>query len=86
MENMTDFIVEDGLVLIPVLYIIGEIIKQTLLIKDKWIPLLILFFGVIFSILLLNDTMINNIIQGILITGATVFVDQLKKQYFEKEY
>ena len=86
MENMTDFIVEDGLVLIPVLYIIGEIIKQTLLIKDKWIPLIILFFGVIFSILLLNDTMINNIIQGILITGATVFVDQLKKQYFEKEY
>ena len=90
MENMNDvlinFIVEDGLILIPVLYIIGEIIKQTLIIKDKWIPLILLFFGVLFSVLLLNDPMINNIIQGILITGATVYINQVKKQYFEKEY
>ena len=90
MENINDvlinFIVEDGLILIPVLYIIGEIIKQTLIIKDKWIPLILLFFGVLFSVLLLNDPMINNIIQGILITGATVYIDQVKKQYFEKEY
>ena len=90
MENMNEillnYIVEDGLVLIPVLYIIGEIIKQTLIIKDKWIPLILLFFGVLFSVLLLNDPMINNIIQGILITGATVYINQVKKQYFEKEY
>lgn len=90
MENMNEmilnYIVEDGLILIPVLYIIGEIIKQTLIIKDKWIPLILLFFGVLFSVLLLNDPMINNIIQGILITGATVYIDQVKKQYFEKEY
>ena len=90
MENMNEillnYIVEDGLILIPVLYIIGEIIKQTLIIKDKWIPLILLFFGVLFSVLLINDPMINNIIQGILITGATVYIDQVKKQYFEKEY
>lgn len=90
MENMNEillnYIVEDGLILIPVLYIIGEIIKQTLIIKDKWIPLILLFFGVLFSVLLLNDPMINNIIQGILITGATVYINQVKKQYFEKEY
>ena len=85
-EILLNYIVEDGLILIPVLYIIGEIIKQTLIIKDKWIPLILLFFGVLFSVLLLNDPMINNIIQGILITGATVYIDQVKKQYFEKEY
>ena len=85
-EMILNYIVEDGLILIPVLYIIGEIIKQTLIIKDKWIPLILLFFGVLFSVLLLNDPMINNIIQGILITGATVYIDQVKKQYFEKEY
>ena len=85
-EMIFNYIVEDGLILIPVLYIIGEIIKQTLIIKDKWIPLILLFFGVLFSVLLLNDPMINNIIQGILITGVTVFFDQVKKQYFEKEY
>ena len=85
-EMILNYIVEDGLILIPVLYIIGEIIKQTLIIKDKWIPLILLFFGVLFSVLLLNDPMINNIIQGILITGATVYINQVKKQYFEKEY
>ena len=85
-DVLINFIVEDGLILIPVLYIIGEIIKQTLIIKDKWIPLILLFFGVLFSVLLLNDPMINNIIQGILITGATVYINQVKKQYFEKEY
>ena len=82
-EMFLNYIVEDGLILIPVLYIIGEIIKQTLIIKDKWIPLILLFFGVLFSVLLLNDPMINNIIQGILITGATVYINQVKKQYFE---
>ena len=90
MENMNDvlinFIVEDGLILIPVLYIIGEIIKNTLVIKDKWIPLILLVVSILFSIFLLNEPIINNIIQGILITGATVYIDQVKKQYFEKEY
>ena len=90
MENMNDvlinFIVEDGLILIPVLYILGEIIKNTLVIKDKWIPLILLVVSILFSIFLLNESIINNIIQGILITGATVYIDQVKKQYFEKEY
>lgn len=90
MENINNvlinFIVEDGLILIPVLYILGEIIKNTLVIKDKWIPLILLVVSILFSIFLLNESIINNIIQGILITGATVFVDQVKKQYFEKEY
>ena len=90
MENINDvlinFIVEDGLILIPVLYILGEIIKNTLVIKDKWIPLILLVVSILFSIFLLNEPIINNIIQGILITGATVYIDQVKKQYFEKEY
>ena len=85
-EMILNYIVEDGLILIPVLYIIGEIIKQTLIIKDKWIPLILLVVSILFSILLLNEPIINNIIQGILITGATVYIDQVKKQYFEKEY
>ena len=90
MENFNDvlinFIVDDGLILIPVLYILGEIIKNTLVIKDKWIPLILLVVSILFSIFLLNESIINNIIQGILITGATVYIDQVKKQYFEKEY
>ena len=89
MENMNEillnYIVEDGLILIPVLYVIGYIIKQTNILSNRWIPLVLLVIGIIFSIFLLNDPIVDRVIQGILIAGVTVFIDQIKKQNFEKE-
>ena len=89
MENMNEillnYIVEDGLILIPVLYVIGYIIKQTNILSNRWIPLVLLVIGIIFSIFLLNDPIVDRVIQGILIAGVTVFIDQVKKQNFEKE-
>lgn len=89
MENMNEillnYIVEDGLILIPVLYVIGYIIKNTNILSNRWIPLVLLVIGIIFSIFLLNDPIVDRVIQGILIAGVTVFIDQVKKQNFEKE-
>ena len=89
MENMNEillnYIVEDGLILIPVLYVIGYIIKQTNILSNRWIPLVLLVIGIMFSIFLLNDPIVDRVIQGILIAGVTVFIDQVKKQNFEKE-
>lgn len=89
MENMNEillnYIVEDGLILIPVLYVIGYIIKHTNILSNRWIPLVLLVIGIIFSIFLLNDPIVDRVIQGILIAGVTVFIDQVKKQNFEKE-
>lgn len=89
MENMNEillnYIVEDGLILIPVLYVIGYIIKHTNILSNRWIPLVLLVIGIIFSIFLLNDPIVDRVIQGILIAGVTVFIDQIKKQNFEKE-
>ena len=89
MENMNEmilnYIVEDGLILIPVLYVIGYIIKNTNILSNRWIPLVLLLIGIIFSIFLLNDPIVDRVIQGILIAGVTVFIDQVKKQNFEKE-
>ena len=89
MENMNEmifnYIVEDGLILIPVLYVIGYIIKQTNILSNRWIPLALLVIGIIFSIFLLNNPIVDRVIQGILIAGVTVFIDQVKKQNFEKE-
>lgn len=89
MENMNEillnYIVEDGLILIPVLYVIGYIIKDTNILSNRWIPLVLLVIGIIFSIFLLNDPIVDRVIQGILIAGVTVFIDQVKKQNFEKE-
>ena len=89
MENMNEillnYIVEDVLILIPVLYVIGYIIKDTNILSNRWIPLVLLVIGIIFSIFLLNDPIVDCVIQGILIAGVTVFIDQMKKQNFEKE-
>ena len=84
-EILLNYIVEDGLILIPVLYVIGYIIKQTNILSNRWIPLVLLVIGIIFSIFLLNDPIVDRVIQGILIAGVTVFIDQVKKQNFEKE-
>ena len=84
-EMIFNYIVEDGLILIPVLYVIGYIIKQTNILSNRWIPLVLLVIGIIFSIFLLNDPIVDRVIQGVLIAGVTVFIDQVKKQNFEKE-
>lgn len=83
-EMILNYIVEDGLILIPVLYVIGYIIKHTNILSSRWIPLVLLFISVIFSIFLLNDPIVDRVIQGVLITGVTVLIDQIKKQNFEK--
>lgn len=83
-EMILNYIVEDGLILIPVLYVIGYIIKHTNIVNSRWIPLVLLVVSIVFSIFLLNDPIVDRVIQGVLISGVTVFIDQIKKQNFEK--
>ena len=78
--DFLDYIVGNKLILIPVLYIIGYIIKNTKIIRNKFIPLALLLIGIILSLLMGGDTWINNIVQGILVTGATVMTDQMIRQ------
>lgn len=78
--EILNYILENRLVLVPVLYIIGEFIKRTEYIKDKKIPIILMLIGIIFSILMSGDTIINNVIQGILVAGATVLGNQMIKQ------
>ena len=75
--DIVSYIMENKLILIPVLYIINFIIKRTALIPDKFLPLLLLAFGIILSILMGGDSIINNVVQGVLVTGATVLTDQI---------
>ena len=78
--ELTQYIMESRLILIPVLYIIGMIIKNTNIIKSKYIPIIILFLGILLSLLMGENTIINNIIQGILIAGTTVMTNQFVVQ------
>ena len=77
--EITEYITQNALVLIPVLYIIGMIMKGTEKISDKYIPLILLFFGVggTIGIMGLN---VDAVIQGVLVTGSTVYANQLLKQ------
>ena len=78
--EILNFILDEGLVMIPVLYIVGEIIKHTDVIEDRWIPITLLLFSVTMTPTLLGAYTVENTVQAILVTGATVFVDQLDKQ------
>lgn len=78
-----NYLVDNALILIPALNIIGLIIKHTEKIPDKYIPIIILVFGILgcLGIMGLN---VNSVIQGVLVSGTAVYGNQLKKQLSEK--
>lgn len=80
------FIVAEGLIMIAVLYILGEIIKGTESVHNKWIPVILLVISMALTPLLLGSYSPQNIIQAILVAGATVFTDQVIKQTQKREW
>ena len=84
MEMLKDYILDNALILIPVIYVVGAILKGTELIKDKYIPVILLPIGVILAMLLVGFN-VNGFIQGILVTGVAVYANQLVKQALKEE-
>ena len=78
--DILNYVVEEGLIMIPVLYIIGEIITGTEFLANKWIPLVLLVISIGFTPLLLGTYDASNIVQAVLVAGATVFSNELIKQ------
>lgn len=77
--GILEYIVEQGLILIPMLNILGEMIKESKRIPDKYIPLILLVFGVAGSVGLMGLTA-EAVVQGVLVTGAAVYGHQIFKQ------
>ncbi len=73
------YILDNALVLVPVLNIIGMILKGFPKLPDKYIPLILLVFGVLGTMALLGFT-VEGAIQGVLVTGAAVYGNQVVKQ------
>ncbi|RPF52145.1 phage holin family protein [Aquisalibacillus elongatus] len=82
MEFM-NFIMEEALILVPVLMILGKMIKQAKLFPTRFIPLTLLGISLILTSTMLGFNF-NSIIQAILIAGAAVFGHQLFKQMREQ--
>lgn len=78
------YVTEQALILIPVLYVLGLIIKGTEKVSNKWIPVILLPLGIGGAIALMGLNA-NAVIQGILVTGVTVFADQVVKQVKKSE-
>lgn len=81
--DIMKFIVEQALILIPALYVLGMILKNLQMIPDKFIPVILLAFGIAGAVSIMGLSP-QSIIQGILVTGAAVYTNQLIKQMQEK--
>jgi hypothetical protein len=77
--EIINYIVDNALILIPALVIIGAIVKHIQVIPNKWIPLILLVFGIGGTMALMGLTA-DAVIQGVLVTGAAVYGNQLVKQ------
>lgn len=91
-----DLIRPELLILIPVLYFIGAILKRSSRVKDSWIPMILGIAGVMLSLLYVIATcriftvqdilltILVGLTQGILVAGEAVFFHQVYKQTIKK--
>ncbi|REK74501.1 holin [Paenibacillus paeoniae] len=67
----------------PVLFIMGLLLKNTPRVPNWTIPWVLLVIGMTGGIVIVGSP-VQGIIQGVLVTGATVLTHQLVKQTTEK--
>lgn len=82
-HNLVTYIDHDILILIPVIYVLGSIMKITKL-RDELIPWLLLLISIVLSAVVLKGDILRSIIQGTLITGVCVLGNQLYVQSTKK--
>ena len=85
------FILPEILILIPVLIVIGMMLKRIENIKDWTIPIILGVIGILFAIMILGfkegfsgPIILNGFLQGILAAGMAVYVHQLTIQSTRK--
>lgn len=96
-EMLKEYIKPELLILAVVLYFVGMGIKNTELIKNKYIPIILGVAGILISgIYIVATSTINgyqevltviftSIVQGILVAGASVYINQVIKQSNKEE-
>ena len=96
-EMLKLYIKPELLVVAIVLYFIGIGLKNTELIKDKYIPIILGILGVFISAIYIIATstianyqevltvIFTSIVQGILVAGASVYINQVIKQSQKEE-
>lgn len=90
MIDVSEYIMPELLVMIPVLYIIATMIKHSEIVESKRIPIILGVLGVTFALGYMiamhgvtGSNVMFGVMQGILCAGATVYTHQLYKQWRE---
>ena len=92
--DIMSFIPSSLLIVIVAIYVVGVFFKKIELIKDKYITILLMLFGITFAVLLsiINakykvslEVIVNGLLQGILCWGVSVGVNQTIKQLGKEE-
>lgn len=79
MENIISLVPEQLLILVAAIYVLGEGCKKYPNLNNRYIPLVLLAFGIAFSIWILGISP-NAILQGILCWGTAIGLNQTIKQ------
>jgi hypothetical protein len=77
--EIINYIMDNALVIIPALWILGTIIKAIPFIPNWAIPLILLVAGVPAAMAIIGWN-VDGAIQGVLVTGAAVYGNQIVKQ------
>ena len=83
--NVWEFILENRVILIPAMVIIGYFVKAVKVIPYKWIPIILLAFGIALSLWIEMAFTAEALVQGIMVAGAAVLGHQIPKQLKKDE-
>ena len=86
--NFTDYIAPELLLIVPVLWVLGKLLKEAAFVRDKYIPLILGGIGILLAVCYIAGSgaavtatgIFTAITQGILCAGAAVYGHQLIKQ------
>lgn len=79
LTGLSNYLIDDALVLVPVLLIVGQMLKTIPKCPDWCIPWVLTAVSITLSVFMLEFT-VNAVVQGILVAGAAVYGNQLWKQ------
>lgn len=79
--DFTRFLIQQGIIIAAVLYIIGTFLKRTPFVPDWLIPYILTVLGAVAAgFTMAGGFTAENIFQGIFAAGAAVLTDQMQKQ------
>lgn len=81
--EIINYVVEQAFIVIPVLWVLGTLLKGTPKVQDWYIPWVLLVVGTGLTVAILGPGA-DAVIQGILVTGVAVLGNQLVKQTLKK--